>query len=137
MKLSDYVAKLERGASNPLSVAIERVRKDGLRLIDDGFKTETGPYGESWPMVEPHKGHRSVLIDTGALRKAWDAFAVGNLIKFSNSLAYACRQNYGYLATGQPARRMIPDQRIGFGSKWSMMIKLAFVEVGKRVYGPK
>lgn len=123
--LKDYIAKLERVADGGLVPSItHEVGVEGLKLIDEGFATETDPYGNPWKALkEPARKHGSgILDDTSAMRRSFFAFPQGTSVRFVNTRVQAAAQNYGYAASNLPSRKMLPTVQLGLGFKWTAMI---------------
>jgi hypothetical protein len=123
--LRDYIEKLERVADGGLTSSIAReVAVEGLKVIDQGFATETDPYGNRWrPLKEPARKHGAgILDDTGVMRRAFFAFPAGTSVRFVNNSVQACAQNYGRSEVNLPSRRMLPDIKMGLGFKWTAML---------------
>ncbi len=123
--LRGYIEKLERIADGGLVPAIVRdVAAEGLKVIDQGFATETDPYGTPWrALKEPVRKHGSgIEDDTGSMRRSFFAFPMNTSVRFVNARPYACAQNYGRSDVNLPARRMLPDVKLGLGFRWNAMI---------------
>ncbi len=121
MKLSVFIPKLERLASGEIMRSLqEKVGRDGLKLIDDGFANERDPYGKQWAYVKYHAGHSSVLDDSGYLRSSFRTTPIPGGVRFSSDCVYAHRQNY--------ARNMLPITSKGLPVAWHEMVYRDFAQ---------
>ncbi len=123
--LKDYIAKLNAIADGSTVASVARdVAVAGLATIDEGFATETDPYGVRWqPLKAPVRTHgNGILDDTSAMRRAFFAYPQGTRILFRNTSVQACAQNYGYAPANLPSRMMLPSLARGLGAKWSAMV---------------
>lgn len=126
-KLADFIPQLQRiGQSSFLDGVRRKVQLGGLKLIEVGFDRQTDPYGKQWDAVKEHRGHRSILWDSGALRDSFVAVPISNGVRFLSTSAYAATQQYGSSARSIAARKMIPVQALGLPEPWREMVRHAF-----------
>ena len=88
------IAKLQR-LSQPqfLAKVSKQLQAEALKLVADGFRSETDPYGNAWaPIKRPGK----ILQDTGRLRASWAPVSDGPTgFVIASNVEYAAAQNNG------------------------------------------
>lgn len=137
--LKDYIARLDRiGAGSPLAAMKREVATEGLKVIDEGFRTETNPYGGYWQPLKPpvRKSGAGILDDTGAMRHGFFAWPTSIGVRFMNTRLYAAAQNYGRSEANLPSRRMLPTVRLGLGFKWREMLARVFNSTMRKALSP-
>lgn len=130
IKVNDFGLRerLKRGgklSTANLTIGMEQVGRKYLRLIEEGFRNETDPYGNSWESLAKRTvrkkqklGYRrpdAILQASGALRKSFAFHATSRgLTLYSNRAPFPDGTDAGIHQTGGqgefriPARPMVP-----------------------------
>jgi phage gpG-like protein len=130
-KLRALIARLERVASGKLVEELRRAYVSETReQLRRAFDESRSPSGDRWPSLKTRNG--KPLVDTGALRDAFDVEQTRDGVRVSNSKPYAKAHQTGFRirrrrggknvkrrrAFGRgggrvPARPMVPTSRWG------------------------
>lgn len=104
----------------PMSSAMaERV----IGLIQEGFVTETDPYGVPWAPKKNPDGRKVLSGETGRLKTGWHAAALdGGGFTVAPSVDYAAPHQAPKRGPGgrlkRPRRRMVPSGDRGLPQRW-------------------
>lgn len=115
-KLKHWVAVLESGEAMlaPLTDGMARV---SLELIDQGFESETDPYGDPWAPKQKPDGRKVLQGETGRLRR-YTAVPYG---KHRFVLLPGAEYATAHQAprSGRTRRMMVPTAALDLPESWS------------------
>ncbi len=130
--IGEMAASLEALSSNATMTAIRReVAVGGVKLIAQGFKTSTDPYGAKWPGLKTARPGGPVEVKTGAMRDSTMARPTTTGVRFSVNTDYAAYQHYG--TKTNPQRRLMPVKYLGIPAAWREMIARAYTRTTRSV----
>lgn len=110
-------AKFRRGLTSALA-------KESLRLIEQGFRNETDPYGHKWRALKRKRKGKGILDRTGKMRKSFRAVGTGEGVQITNSTDYASHHQFGAPKAKVPRRQMVPMTETGaLGRLWGKAYK--------------
>lgn len=104
--------------------------EEALDLVQEGFATETNPYGEPWPAKKVDDGRAVLVGKTARLRRGWSIRRAGKgSFMIAPSVTYAAahqdpqkRAGWGTRPgsyTQLPQRMMVPGSGRGLPTSWS------------------
>jgi len=113
-----------------LEVVSRNMAEEAVGLVQDGFRSETDPYGERWKPKQNPDGRKTLSGVTGRLKTGWhlktqDAkgFTVAPSVEYALYHQAPRRGRSGRLK--RPRRRMVPVTRQGMPRKWSRRLNEA------------
>jgi len=86
-----------------------------IKLVNDGFRTSTDPYGEKWARLRHRKGQP--LLDTGRLRASFTVRPTGAGFRIDASASYAVYHQHGTKPHKRGARVAAQNARGRFISR--------------------
>jgi len=94
-KLRAFIAQLERAASGKLVEEVRRAYVSETReQLRRSFDESRSPSGERWPSLKTRSG--KPLVDSGALRDAFDVEETRTGVRVSNTKPYAKAHQTGF-----------------------------------------
>jgi phage gpG-like protein len=128
-KLRAFIARLERAASGKLVEEVRRAYVSETReQLRHSFAESRSPSGERWASLKTRSGNP--LVESGALRDAFDVVETAGGVRVSNSKPYAKAHQTGFRIRRRgkrskrrrafsggggrvPARQMVPTSHWG------------------------
>lgn len=118
-----------------LAAVAEAMADESLKLINEGFETETDPYGQKWAPLVLRSG--KILQDRGGMAASWHRKSASKLgFRVRNGKQYAVYHQGGTGIYGPKKQRIKPTsgKALAFGFQSATQV---FGRGGKRLKTPK
>ncbi|HVZ89634.1 MAG TPA: phage virion morphogenesis protein [Polyangia bacterium] len=100
---------------------VRRLGADALKLVADGFRRSSDPYGDKWKSLGYRRG--KPLLDTGRLRASFAVEPTGAGFRIGSVVTYAGYHQYGTRPHSRAARVAMQNARGRFMSMQARKVK--------------
>jgi phage gpG-like protein len=108
-KMAEWAKRFESLASPQFKGALTKeMSRETLAFIEEGFRTESTPYGQKWRPKKIPNGQQ-ILVEKDKMRRRFFARVGLGSFSIKNAQPYYPTHQFGAPSRNIPRRQMVPD----------------------------